>query len=82
MTGRWDILQMMSSSQDSSREAVPCKTEPKSKGKGVSAPSSPRTPSPAASLLTISSGTMTEKSCKGGGDEASFSGAYLPFESD
>lgn len=69
---------MMSTSQETSKEVAPCKAEPKSKGKGLSAPSSPRTPSPAASLLTISSGTMTEKSCKGG-DEASFSGACEKF---
>lgn len=69
----------MSSPQETSKEAVPCKSELKSKAKsvGVSAPSSPRTPSPAASLLTISSVTATEKSGKGS-DEASFSGACLP----
>ncbi|BDA50866.1 probable two-component response regulator ORR21 at N-terminal half [Coccomyxa sp. Obi] len=69
------VRKMMSSSQESSKEVVPCKSEPKSKAKsvGVSAPSSPRTPSPAASLLTISSVTATEKSGKGS-DEASFLG--------
>ena len=69
----------MSTTQEDSKEAVPCKSELKSKAKsvGVSAPSSPRTPSPAASVLTISSGTATEKSGKGC-DEASFSGACLP----
>lgn len=67
---------MMSSSSDSKQSS--CKLEGgKGKGKEVSAPSSPRTPSPAASVITISSGTvLTERSCKGS-DEASFSGEML-----
>ena len=71
------VLQMMSSAAESKDGQQPVsKVESKSRlGRGVSAPSSPRTPSPAASLLTIGSETATDKSCKGG-DEASFSGAH------
>ena len=70
---------MMSSAaeaKDGQQQPPVSKVESKSRlGRGVSAPSSPRTPSPAASLLTTGSETATDKSCKGG-DEASFSGAH------
>jgi hypothetical protein len=77
-------LQMMSSAAEAKeggqQQPPVSKVESKSRlGRGVSAPSSPRTPSPAASLLTIGSETATDKSCKGG-DEASFSGVIpLPL---
>ena len=44
-------------------------------GKGASAPTSPRTPSPAASQLTHGSDLTALPAAKG--DEASFSGAFL-----
>ena len=75
--------QMMSGSgsggEAAAKEAVAvCKSESKARllQKLGSAPSSPRTPSPAASILTLASesAAVDNKSCKGGGDEASFSG--------
>lgn len=74
----WSWWRQVMSSAAESKDGQPAvsKVESKSRlGRGVSAPSSPRTPSPAASLLTIGSETVTDKSCKGG-DEASFSGAH------
>ena len=46
-------------------------------GKGASAPTSPRTPSPAASQLTHGSDMTALPAAKG--DEASFSGAAFSF---
>ena len=75
--------QMMSSSGGDGKEALGCKPEGARvrlpAARGVSAPSSPRTPSPAASLLTIGSETATDKSCMGG-DEASLLGCARAWQ--